>query len=405
VNSATNVHHGKVGTSTLNEHFRPRSLFNTASPLSQSSLSHLSESILPFFRNLPYHNEPPLDSDIAQLWEEVRKRVAKMVDPSDAVSVSIQTSVDPSDQISGPIPASTVTSEPPTELSDHSIKGSPTSIEPKNLDELGTNTFYYEVMMAMLAYRPEARGFLVDPTETQDTSISTQLHRPQLPSLSQLDFITTVDRSKGFDKDVFNVDVRKTLCNMGHFPRLATTIPSTVISENQHGPSYLYLLCCDQASTNIAKSWMVDAQKELTKQLRLHRINLAVEERPEVVSNLRHFCYLLKDSRLEVKELKIGIYDAKDLHSNTFNLPNNLPCECRTFYSLNLASATDRMKFYDVNDAIQKWGQAKQGREFMNNLLRLLDREECDEWLMSGEELQEYWEGIVFPPGATVNCL
>jgi len=42
------------------------------------------------------------------------------------------------------------------------------------------------------------------------------------------------------------------------------------------------------------------------------------------------------------------------------------------------------MKFYDVNDAIQKWGQAKQGREFMNNLLRLLDREECDEWLMSG---------------------
>jgi len=224
-------------------------------------------------------------------------------------------------------------------------------------------------------------------------------------SLSQLDFITTVDRSKGFDKHVFNVDVRKTLCNMGHFPRLATAIPSTVISENQHGPSHLYLLCCDQASTNIAKIWMVDAQKELTKQFRLHRINLAVEERPEMVSKIRHFCYLLKDSRLEVKELKIGIYDAKDLHSNTFNLPEGLPCTCHTLYNFDLDSKTDRMKFYDVNDAIQKWGQAKHGKEFMDNLLRLLDREERDEWLMDGEELQEYWEGIVFPPGATVNCL
>ena len=173
---------------------------------------------MPSFRNLPYHNEPPPDSDITQLWEEARKRVAKMIDPSDAVSESIQISVGPSDEVSGSSPASTVTSEPPTKLSDHSIKGSPTSIEPKSLDNLGTNTFYYEMMMTMLAYRPEARGFLVDPTETQDTSISTQLHRPRLPKSEPIRLHHYCGSLKGIRQTCLQCGCSKNTMQYGTFP-------------------------------------------------------------------------------------------------------------------------------------------------------------------------------------------
>lgn len=88
----------------------------------------------------------------------------------------------------------------------------------------------------------------------QNTSINAQSQRSRFPNLSQLDFISTLDRSKGFNKHVFYLDVRKTLSDVGHAPSLATSIPSTNISENKPGFSYLDPLCFDLASTNIAES-------------------------------------------------------------------------------------------------------------------------------------------------------
>jgi len=434
-------------------------LFHYLTPLADKvSLTHLSESILPPFRNLPHHNKPPPDSDIAQLWEEVRKRVASIIDPSDEVSepnrMPTVTSKRPRlcSQLSNPNVKVLPTYTPPESLDEH-LEVKPTTGNPQYthiLDEdhetkhykLDNNPFHYKLTTALLAYRPEAKGCLGNSTETQDTSISTR-HDPQRsPSLSHLDFTSTRDPSKEFVECIFYLDVRNTLSNMGHLR--STTIPSTVIGKNRPGPSFLYLLCSDQDSTNIAENWMADAQEELTKQLRIQPVDLVVEERLNVMSRLRHFCYLMKNSQLEVCEMKIRICHARGLGStastasskisqnekNPSNkpcsssvtpqigfsvppkrprqmktLPRDLPCECRTLYAFNLDSDIDRMKFYDVNKAIQKWGQAKHGMEYMNNLIRLLNREGYDDGLMNGEELQQYLQGIVFPSGTTVNCL
>lgn len=87
------------------------------------------------------------------------------------------------------------------------------------------------------------------------------------------------------------------------------------------------------------------------------------------------------------------------------SLPIVLPCECRRICTLDLTKITDIRTFYDINNAIMKWDQAKHGMGFMDNLNRLLKRdwEENDEWVMTAERAKESWKDIVVLGGTKTD--
>lgn len=431
-NSSKVVHHGEEGTSTPNEHFTQ--LF----PLSKSLPDHL---ILPF-NNLPPHDEPPPDSDIAQLWEEVKERVANMCDPSEKLCqintapTAVGKSSRKSDQLFDYDIRVYQTCLPTNEnfhkyLEVESITGDPQfatilkeRFEAKHY-RYGTNTFYHKLTTALLSYDPHSNGCLRDSTKTQGSQVNTQQDpdAPVLPDLSHLDFISKPNCSEGFNECSFSLDVRNTLSNMKQWPSIATTvIPSTVISETRIGPTFLHLHCQQQASANISMKWQVHAHDELVKQLRLHRVGLTVDERLTLASTLRHFGYLMTGSKLELWQMKVRTKYLRDPNSNTststmrsengFSVPARrpgvthpyiLPCERRMLRSFDFKNGLERKEFYDANNAIMKWGQAKYAMTFMENLHLLLDLEKCDQWLMSGEELKQYWDDIVVFRGAEMN--
>jgi len=108
--------------------------------------------------------------------------------------------------------------------------------------------------------------------------------------------------------------------------------------------------------------------------------------------------------------------DPVPIQSNASHRPNEiisnsvpfvLPCECRRICTLDLTKITDIKTFYEINNAIMKWGQAKHAMGFMDNLYRLLKRdwEENDEWVMTAERAKESWKDIVVLGGIKTNCL
>lgn len=89
------------------------------------------------------------------------------------------------------------------------------------------------------------------------------------------------------------------------------------------------------------------------------------------------------------------------------SIPFVLPCTCRRICVLDLIEITEIREFYDANNAIMRWGQAKHGMQFMENIHRLLmrDGDDNNEWMMSAEETKEFWKDLVAFEGPKPDCL
>ncbi len=160
-------------------------------------------------------------------------------------------------------------------------------------------------------------------TKTQISSDSTQQDSPdvavQAAFLNNMTFTSTSSRLEEFDKRIFCLDLRSTLHNKGWPEVSLVPIHPTLMREQEYGPSFLYLhFSLNQASNTILAKWKLDAQEEITNQLRLSRdINESIEKKRNVVSSLRHFCYLVKGSKLCIWEMKVQIKPQKIPSSTT----------------------------------------------------------------------------------------
>jgi len=117
------------------------------------------------------------------------------------------------------------------------------------------------------------------------------------------------------------------------------SIPSVLMGKQRCGPSFLYLLFYrNRASSTALAKWKLDAQEEVTNQLRLSREGDSIGKRRNVVSRLRYFCYLVEGSKLVVWEMKVEIKPPKTLNSTTLKVSSGsttsenkqIPCSSST---------------------------------------------------------------------------
>lgn len=329
-------------TSIVNEHFTPL-LSHLKSLPGPNPLAYQSHSLMSSSENLytyiPPHDRPPPDSDIAQLWEEVKSKVTKMIDLSKGESESI--------------PSFEITSKPPRQpdmlLTQGSIKRLPSWVsndkDPDDYLEIKSiignpqfsympefehkispftscSRFCHMFIINLLHRRPEALGCLQESTKTQTSSDSTQQENSDVAAqsavLRTLDFISTASHSEEAEEHIFSLELQNTLGNMG-WPQFALSlIPSTLMGKQRCGPSFLHLLFShNRASSTVLANWKSDAQREFTNQLRLSRVGDSIEKKRNVVSGLKHFCYLIEDSDLFIWEMEVEIKPPKTLKSTT----------------------------------------------------------------------------------------
>jgi len=357
------------------------------------------------------------------------------------------------------------------------------------LDEDLTVEFYSErqglfdtVNHDPLVYLVAANGSLKDTDGIQDSQANIRRSIP--PNLNLLRFRATEICSEQLRKRCFGVDIERTLAMMRFTPGVSKTIPASFLDEAGIGAVFLHFLGRKPGtSTDILTEWKLIAYKELLRQLQIYRVDLAVKDRAKMLSEWRHFGYLLENSKMEVWEMKVRIATSnlkqdnpllqslsmasserssipvaketlnatikaglasQNLSSKEVNsAPNDkassttttrtgqsvsksrrrskdhhpiqskssdpptkvisgsdpyvLPCDCRRICIFDLTKATDIKEFYDINNAIMKWGQAKHGMQFMENLHRLFNQDQDwnNEWMMSAEETKEFWKDLV----------
>lgn len=409
------------------------------SPPDSSPLPYQSHWNLPSSGNLPSYDKPPPDSDIAQLWEEVRSKVTQMVMSNPSLGIPSQSSRQPDiNSTKGKIKTLSswaLDNKDPNEyleMNSNNHNSCVSNMPDEELDFSPDNCLFgYRTVITNVALR-----CLHNFTKTQISSDSTQQDSPdvavQAAFLNVMTFISTSSHSEGFDKRIFSLDLRSTLYNKGWPEVSLVPIHPTLMREQVYGPSFLHLhFSLNQASNTILAKWKLDAQEELTNQLRLSRdINESIEEKRNVASRLRHFCYLVEGSKLSIWEMKIQIKPqtipssttaktsiySKSSSSSTvssaprpfqeepkrsyqpepFRLPCDLPCESREIWSFDLHLRTDIRRFCEVNRVIIRWGQVKHGAEYVQSICRLGNRRSYIGWVMSGPEMQLCWKDIVF---------
>lgn len=399
---------------------------------------------MPSFGNLPPYNKPLPDSDIAHLWEEVKSKATEMIDPSLVISseLSRQPDIFPTQGSIKTMPSWTSKDVNLDEyLEIKSIIGNPQfSTMPDKEHETSPYTsgdrFYYMFVNHLLHRRFTALNGL--RAKTQISSDSTQQGNVDVAAQPEIlrvfDFISTCTRggSGEPEKEIFTLEIENTLYNKG-WPLFAImSIPSVLMGKQRCGPSFLYLLLFrNRASSTALAKWKSDAQEEFTNQLRLSRNGFSDQERRNMVSRLRHFCYLVEGSKLVIWEMKVEVKPPETLNpttsrvssgsttseneqipsssstsprvglpeklptrptppGQTFHLPCDLPCKSREVYSFDLDRETDRRQFYDTNKAIMKWAQAKHAPEYVQSFYRLGNR------VKNGTEMQLCWKNIVF---------
>jgi len=357
------------------------------------------------------------------------------------------------------------------------------------LDEDLTVDFYSErqglfdtINYDPLVYLVATNGSLKHTSGIQHSQANIRRSIP--PNLNLLRFRATENCSEQLRKRCFGVDIERTLAMMRFTPGVSKTIPASFLDEAGIGAVFLHCLGRKSGtSTDILTEWKLIAYKELLRQLQIYRVDIAVKDRAKMLSEWRHFGYVLENSKMEVWEMKVRIATsntkqdspllqslsmasserssipvAKETSNATIkaepasqklsskevnSAPNDkacsttttrtrqsvsksrrrskdhhpiqsessdpptevisgsdpyvLPCDCRRICIFDLTKATDIKEFYDINNAIMKWGQAKHGMQFMESLHRLFnqDRDWNNEWMMSAEETKEFWKGLV----------
>lgn len=429
-----------------NQHFTQLISYLKSLP-DPSPFPHQSYSISPSFENLPPHDKPPPDSDIAQLWGVIRRKVAQMsrFNPSDGVSSepSRRCDIIPPNKKIIILSSSNSWNKDPNEYLELSSINHPRPTNMHN-EELDTSSPNWKLMFRHQTFITDvALKYLQNPTRTQTPSDRSQQEdrsaEIQAKFLKNLRFISTPSSSKDFQKYIFSLDLTITLRNKGWPGGSLVHIPFTLMKAPQHGPSFLHLLfSLNQTSSTLLTNWMLSAQEELTNQLRLSRDEQSSEERREAASGMKHFCYLVKGPKIDIWEMKIKIKSRKTSSSTTsqssiynnlaskteqnpsssstisanrllerepmrashqepLRLPCGLLCECQKLWSFDLLKEPDIERFCQVNQAIMKWGQARHGAEYVRSIDRLGERTSSWKgWVMKGTEMQQCWEGIVF---------
>ena len=319
------VHHEKANALTLKEQITHLSPYIT----SGSDKAELTE--------LPQYDVPPPDSDIAQLWEEVKEKIAEMTQGLQGADLS-----DPS----------TTTDF----LRDHGITNvcfdlpqdrsitdylAVTSIsgEPQFTCSLDVNVLlkFYKVRTSRLFETintwgplipsPEANGSLKDTRRPEDLQVGGSGPGSVPPTLSHLSFKAVEKSSQQFEKRGFGLDVEMTLENIGENPHSAKFIPSSMISQKRTGAIYLHVLSArSSATTNILAEWLKDAEAELLTEFLILRANFTDANKIDLVSNLRHFGYLIEGYQMTIWEMKIehasgmGKVDEKETLTSASNV-------------------------------------------------------------------------------------
>lgn len=399
---------------------------------------------------LPPPNAPPPDSDIAQLWEEVRERIAELVYRSDEASISASSTTRASLDIFYTLlrhGISDISMDLPTNCSIFtyldvmSIVGEPQFA--RSYDET-LILKYWKIRVSQLFDSINTLGPLVSTYEAmcslEDTS-KTQDFQPESrkpgsvpPTLSRLIFQAVMKSSDHFEKRSFGVNVQSTLTYTGENVNTVNWMPSSIMGPKHTGATFLHVISkCPRSTTSILAEWIEDAQEELLRQLRIRRIGLTNEDKLRLPSRLRHFGYLIEECTMEIWEMKVQTAPPDDKEDSTFKvgpseslfsketdslknltptisesslspeevisdlLPHHVPCSCRRIGILDLSTLDGIKEFLHLNDAIMRWGQAKHGMDFMENMYRLikLQHEDYDHCMMSAEATKEFWRDIV----------
>ena len=244
--------------STLhNQHFT-QLIPHLRSPPDSSYFPYQSHWILPSSGNLSSYDKPPPDSDIAQLWEEVRSKVTKIIVSNPSLGIPSQSSRQPDiNSTKGKIKTLSswaLDNKDPNEylgLNSNNHNSCVSNMPDEELDFSPDNCVFDRTFITNMASR-----CLHNFTKTQISSDSTQQDSPdvavQAAFLNNMTFTSTSSRLEEFDKRIFCLDLRSTLHNKGWPEVSLVPIHPTLMREQEYGPSFLYLhFSLNQASNTI----------------------------------------------------------------------------------------------------------------------------------------------------------